>query len=693
MPLFSKVGHLDSVFSLISDVLLEICGRLRGQSIVEESLRSTDCGFCKLPPVSESVVLSASTLRGTLSRSYERLLAPTVSRAPNKRRRLEPIIAEGFPMISWKCSAGSLAMRSYDDIGLCICAGRLDSLRLVRCDVIAYVHCLLTPTQPMVSLPPIKPRAPLPPTQLLVPLPPTSEQPGNHVYRTHIHDLDLDSLLQIFRHYRLGRRENWNGQLQWRKLAQICRRWRNLVYDFSSHLDISLLLTNDSPSLDTLAHLPPLPLVINYSNQTRTMARKDEDNIHFGLQQHDRVRKVAVWAPSSRLHILLEPMNKLFPKLEALTLSSTTSEEMNLMLPETFQAPDLHHLALHGIGLPTRLPLLSSAIALSTLSLTNIGASSYFPPGHLVAQLQGLHHLEELSIGFAIPISLPSSARELLLAPISPVTVPSMRRLTFRGVDVYLDNLIAQINTPLLERLSLTLFFGITFTLVNLAEFIHRTEGFECLVAKIVFGKYSASIDAGHNLYEQQGIGNLSLKINCKRFDWQVDSAAQVCSALGNVMSLEELTLDLDVDGMPSDWENTPDSMTWHELLLPFIRAKKLHVDFSLTLELCQALQTDAGSLVPELLPELQELEVELDTASDHAKRAVFAFIESRKSMGRPVHLMVTAVPIALLKDMDYEFVDKRYQSQARKLTSLGREIILALAKERTSCSYDELRR
>ena len=463
---------------------------------------------------------------------------------------------------------------------------------------------------------------------------------------------------------------------------------------------MSLLLTNNSLSLDTLGHLPPLPLIIDYSDRTGAMSRKDEDDIHFGLQQPDRVLQIALQASSLSLRMLLELMNKLFPRLEVLSLSSTTSEEMNPMLPETFQAPDLHHLALHGIGLPTRLPLLSSVIALSTLSLTNIGASTYFPPGHLVTQLQGLHHLEELSIGFAIPIPLPSSAGELLLAPISPVTVPSLRRLTFRGVDVYLDNLVAQINTPFLERLSLTLYFDLTFTLVNLAEFIHRTEGFECLVAKFSFGKGGASIDAGRSLYEQQGIGLLSLKVNCEPFDWQIDSAAQVCSALGNVMSaVEELTLDLDMDGMPPDWKNTPDSMTWHELLLSFIGAKKLHVDFSPTLELCQALQTHADGLVLELLPELQELEVRLVnvvTFSDHAKQAVFAFVESRESIGRPVHLifpMIAAEPTDSLEYMNYDFVDKRYKNQARMLTSLGRGIILALTEEQTSYSDDELRR
>jgi hypothetical protein len=401
-----------------------------------------------------------------------------------------------------------------------------------------------------------------------------------------------------------------------------------------------LFLTNNTPSIDTLGHLPPLPLVINYSDTARTMARKDEDNIRLGLQRPGHVRRVFLQAPFLSLRMWLQPMNQIFPRLGDLTLVSTTTEEMGLRLSETFQAPDLRRLSLHGISLPTGSQLLSSAIALSTLSLTHIGASCYFPPGHLVTQLQGLPHLEELSIGFAIPIPLPSSEGELLLpAQIPPVTLPTLRRLIFRGVDAYLENFVAQINTPLLERLNLTFFFDLTFTLVNLTEFIHRTEGFRCLVARVIFNKDGPSIDAGH--YEQWGIGRLSLHVNCEPLDWQIDSAAQVCIALGDVLStVVELTLDLNVDGMPSDWEDTLDNTLWHELLLPFARVKKLHIGSSLTLELSQVLESVAGGSVLELL---QELEVQFEV--DNAKRALSAFVETRESMGRPVHLLALPVP------------------------------------------------
>ena len=455
----------------------------------------------------------------------------------------------------------------------------------------------------------------------------------------------------------------------------------------------ALTSRNDSPSINTPGYLPPLLLVIDYY-RTGGMTQKDEDHVRLGIQEHGRVCGVVLRASSSSLRICLEQMNQVFPKLRDLSLWSTTTEEMALVLPETFQAPDLRRLSLHGVGLPKRLSLLSSTIALSTLTLTHIRHSCYFPPGYLVTQLQGLPHLEELSIGFAIPIPLPSSEGKMLPAPILPVTLPTLRRLTFRGVGVYLDNLVAQINTPLLERLNLTLFFELAFTLMNLTQFIHRTEGFECLVSRVIFNKDGAFIDAGS--YEQRGIGKLTLRVNCEPLDWQIDSATQVCSALGNVLSaVEKLTLDLDVDGMRSEWENTLDNMLWHELLLPFIGVKKLQIGSSLALELSEALQSVPEALILELLPELQEIDVQLE--NDDAKKAFSVFLNTRESFGRPVVLSVPEMhhvhPKTFPKYMqDYvDNVRRTYRKQTMELVSICR--LFAQVQDQTMPSYDYLRR
>ena len=491
---------------------------------------------------------------------------------------------------------------------------------------------------------------------------------------TRIHNLDDDALLRIFNCYRLED-EDWNLRANWRKLAHVCQRWRYLIFDSSSLLDICLRLTTDSPSINTLSHLPPLPLVIDYS--IWIISLNDKDNIHLGLQQHGRVRQVTLQAPSSSLYILLEPMNKPFPRLGELSLSSTTTEDICPVLPETLRAPFLRHLSLHGIGLPKGLSLLSSMIALSALSLTHIRDSWYFSPRHLVTQLQGLLYLEKLSIGFAIPIPLPSSEGELLPAPIPPVTLPSLRRINFQGVGAYLENLVAQINTPLLEQIRLTLFFNLDFTLVNLTKFIRRTEGIRCLTTRVIFGKDGASINAGH--YEQ-GKFSLYVNVNCKRLDWQMDSATQVCRALGNVLSsVVELTIDLD-QVMPSIRGNIFDSTLWHELLLPFIRVKKLHISFPLTLELSQALESIPEELVLELLPDLRELEVQLEI--DSAKKAFSTFVETRESVGRPVHLL--ALPIPYLNGATQLISDYKSDYQ----TSVQHEV-----QEKTTRLYDELRR
>ena len=192
---------------------------------------------------------------------------------------------------------------------------------------------------------------------------------------------------------------------------------------------------------------------------------------------------------------------------------------------------------------------------------------------------------------------------------------------------------------------------------MNLTEFIHRTEGFGCLVAQIIFNKDGASIDAGY--YEQGVIGKLSLHVNCESLDWQISSATQVCSALGNVLpAVKELTLDLDMDAIRSDWENTLDSTLWHEMLLPFIVVKKLHIGSSLALELSKALKSVPEALVLKILPKLQELNVRLEM--DEARMAFSAFPHTRRFLGRPLALSVPSLHYQPLIDAALDQYEKR---------------------------------
>ena len=91
-------------FPPVSDVFLDICGRLRGEGIVKASLDRTYCGFCKRLPVSQ----------------------PTVPTIPRNPRELKQIITSGCSRMRWKCSIGCLSMH-YSNTGLRVCIGQVAS--------------------------------------------------------------------------------------------------------------------------------------------------------------------------------------------------------------------------------------------------------------------------------------------------------------------------------------------------------------------------------------------------------------------------------------------------------------------------------------------------------------------------------------------------------------------------------------
>ncbi|KAI9440444.1 hypothetical protein H4582DRAFT_2097302, partial [Lactarius indigo] len=478
----------------------------------------------------------------------------------------------------------------------------------------------------------------------LAPPPPTSERPGYPVHYTTINTLNGDILLNIFDNYRLDDENGWNVRLGWRKISQVCQRWRHLAHSSAFHLGMHIICTNGTSIADMLDHLPPLPLFVNYrfTDVTVRGPGQDELGIRDALRLRDRVRRIDLHIPSSILQKILMLMNEPFPILEHLSLSSTVDNTTTLTLPVTFLAPNLRHLALLGIGLPKRLRLLSSTASVVTLVLTNIQASGYFRPRLLVARLQSLPQLEELSIGFSIPIPRPGSETELLGKQGPPVTLPNLKDLTFQGVSAYLERFVAQIRAPLLERLDITLFNQIAFALPHLSHLTNITEGLKLPNANIFFERDEVSIiTTSHRL--RGHYGRFSLRVRCKQLDWQIDCAAQVCSALMPALSgVEWLSLDLYDRRMPTEWQDGEiDGTTWHELLRSFIGVKKLHICGGLTDELSRALQVDEIGLDPGFLPDLQEL------ASGFGKLYVDSqfgsFIHAREAAGLSVHSSSTA--------------------------------------------------
>jgi len=138
--------------------------------------------------------------------------------------------------------------------------------------------------------------------------------------------------------------------------------------------------------------------------------------------------------PTLRLQKLLLVMaiNEEYPILEYMIVGPLTKEDPVLMLPETLQAPHLHHLALYGFPFPTGSQLLTTAVGLITLSLHN-NTIHRLRPTILLHWLSSM--LETLEIGFSHPVPNCDVERQLIYTSITTqVTLPNLRQFISQGV-------------------------------------------------------------------------------------------------------------------------------------------------------------------------------------------------------------------------------------------------------------------
>jgi hypothetical protein len=393
-----------------------------------------------------------------------------------------------------------------------------------------------------------------------------------------------------------------------------------------------IICSNGTPIVDTLDHLPFLPLIIDYRDTT-AITRQDELAIRQALLLRDRVCHIDFHLPPSILHMCLPLMDKPFLTLEYLSRSYTNEGDASLVLPKTFLAPNLRHLSLSGIDIPKRLRLLSSAVSLVKLVLTDIRESGYFPPRLLAARLQSLPQLEYFSISFSVPMPSPSAQTELLSKRGATVTLPNLTYLAFQGVSAYLECFVAQIGTPRLERLDITLFNQAAFELLHLSHFTNTIEGLKFHTAKVSFGRDSVSVTMEDRKTRQHD-GLFSLNLMGRQMDWQIDCAAQICSTLMPALfGVEELRLVFYENIMPMEWQNgVIDGTTWHRLLRAFAGVKELHICAALSQELSRALQVDDIGSDPGLLPSLQEIVSEFKGVG-----CFRSFIRARRIVGNRV--------------------------------------------------------
>lgn len=132
---------------------------------------------------------------------------------------------------------------------------------------------------------------------------------------------------------------------------------------------------------------------------------------------------------------------------------------------------------MNNISFPALPKLLLSATDLVSLDFWAIG---YVSPEAMATCLAVLNKLEFLQLAFRI--SLPSRHRRPSPRPPLPRAVlPALISFFFRGFSEYVEDLVAQIESPLLSMVEITVFHQLVLVTPQLPQFISRAERFKAL--------------------------------------------------------------------------------------------------------------------------------------------------------------------------------------------------------------------
>jgi hypothetical protein len=384
---------------------------------------------------------------------------------------------------------------------------------------------------------------------------------------------------------------------------------------------------------------PTLPVIVQEWN-LHTNNLSSMENVIAALGNRDRVYEITLRLfPLSFLDMFTAMTQEPFLALTDLRLEAEVEPAM--ILPESFLggfAPRLQSLKLYGIPFPGLSNLLFSTNDLVDLRLFDIPHSGYITPDAMVTCLSSLTRLQEFHLRFNSTLSCPN--RPTWRPPSLPrVDLPFLTQLNLDGMNEYIEDLVARINTPLLFNIWITLFNALFFDVSQLAQFVGGIENlrtphqasvnFFPTIAYVRLSEFESSISDA----------TLELKISSTQSEWQLSSLAEICSTPSSpirLSSLDRLNVS-DEFAPPGHWHDDMENTQWVELLQPFTTVKDLYLSEKVALPIARALQELAGERATEVLPALQSIHIRGYQPSGAIQEAVGPFITTRQLSSRPV--------------------------------------------------------
>jgi hypothetical protein len=364
-----------------------------------------------------------------------------------------------------------------------------------------------------------------------------------------------------------------------------------------------------------------------------------EDYDFAAVMYPDRVCDIRICLTSSQLQRLASVMQEQFPALIHLQFETPSYRHPAPALPDAFlggSAPRLRFLTLKSIPFPALPKLLLSATDLVELALLNIPHSGYISPEATVTGLAALANLRNLHIEFESRLSRPD--RESRRPPPPTRTVLStLTCFVFHGASEYLEDLVARVDAPLLDKILITFFHQRIFDIPQLAQFMRRTPTFQPVIcASVHFSPNNVVVESFPQNHETS-----RLTISSKWLEWRLPSLAQVfTSFFPSVHMVERLTFD-GFRHWTSQRQADTENMQWLEIFRQLTSVRHIFVSTAFVRCIALVLQDLVGERVTEVLPALESLSLEglrsVALIPIQERKAIAKFVAARSLSDHPV--------------------------------------------------------
>ena len=452
-----------------------------------------------------------------------------------------------------------------------------------------------------------------------------------------INSLFDEILLEIFTCY-VGQSHMRDA---WHTLARVCRRWRSIAFGSPRRLNLRIFCSERVPVRKNLESWPSFPIVLTVDYYRKL----GEDNILATLEHHDRICQIAISNITSSLWEKALPlMQEPFPTLTNLNIRYT-DDIMASVIPDSFLggwAPRLKKLHLENISFPGLSNLLLSTTDLVHLNLDEISDSGYIPPDAMIACLSTLTRLESLMICFKSPRLLLERDRRLGRTSSSSSTrtfLPSLTCFKFKGVGEYLEDIVDEIDAPLLDTLKITFFHQPISNTPRLAQFIGRLPKLEtCNEASMRLDNWHASVKVV-SLSKTTTNAFVLLEARHGQPDFLLSPLVQLCTSClpqALIPTVGELNITGSDFSMPPGQDGL-DDILWREILRPFTGVNDLYLSPKIAPHIALVLEDLVGESLMELLPALQNIFLKELQLPGLVPEGIEHFVTARRIADHPI--------------------------------------------------------